>query len=199
MSIFDQDVHSLGPDLRGRELELPGGTVVCIEEADVYSRETNEKGVYKPLLEMNPGEVFVPKVMGHPMILIAAKDGGQLGGCVRLKVISTPEHGTVSGGGRVGRFVGVMEHKACGRVREREGEPLLLEIDGVMEPTRPDPKPPKHPLPERIVSRYMSRLSKLFMELGDTAPEFDPWLEDVRDKHRTESALLGFLGEDGSD
>ena len=125
-SIFKLPVADLAQALQGRELGLPGGRVVTITQTDAFPRDQNEKGVYKPMLDMRPGQVFVARVQSAFMFLIVALDGKLSGACVRIIGIDTPEAGEIEGGGRVGKYVGFTEHRQVGLIEERAGKPLRL-------------------------------------------------------------------------
>jgi len=195
MSLFDAVAGILASNLLNRELELPNGQVVTIIETNHYTREENAKGSYAPILDMDPSRVFSPRIMGHPMFLIACWDrvSGEdvLGGCVRISAIDTDTHGVISGAGRVGRAVGFTQHKQMGQVTERQGAPLLLSIIGVVKPDIVLSGAVK--LSARVMAKYMEPLTHRYLQDGGKFSMVD-WMEKLEDEHKTEPALRTYLG-----
>ncbi len=200
MSLFDQDVHALSTSLQGMELELPDGSTVTITGTDTFTRDGNDRGVYKPMLDMRPGEVFAPKVQGHPMFLIVAlnTEGGESGACVRIIGLDTGD-GRLSGGGRCGKFVGFTEHGQIGRIVEQANGTLLLEVTGTLESRRPatsgtsTKRRRKGPLSSAVTSQYMAELTTRYQQDAGDGDTFEAWLPQVQADHNTEAKLRRFL------
>lgn len=195
MSIFDEPVGILASRLLNRDLELPSGEVITIIETQHYTRAENENGVYKPLLDLDPSSVLSPRVMGHPMFLIAGWDRvngeDKLGGCVLIRAIDTDRYGLISGPGKVGRAVGFTQKLQTGWIKERDREPLLLTISGVVEPKvtiKGDVK-----LSTRVIKKYMGALTEVYLRDSPSVSLAD-WLEELKRTHKTETRLKAFLG-----
>ena len=60
------------------------GGIVQVTSAQGFDRPSNSRGVYAPLLGMDPLEIHACYVQGRLMTLVAAMDGGERGGCVKL-------------------------------------------------------------------------------------------------------------------
>lgn len=193
-SIFKLQVVDLAQEMEGKELELPDGRVVTITQADAFDRASNTKGVYKSMLEMRPGQVFVARVQSAFMFLIVALEGRLSGACVRIKGLDTPEAGEIEGGGRVGKYVGFNEHKQVGRIEERPGKPLRLIMEGVLTPEVPTSNGgSKVKLTDRVLSRYADRLGEYFMGNAKD-PSYDAFLTRIKTEWGTEAELKKRLG-----
>ncbi len=199
MSIFDlSSPLSLAAALQDCELELPSGATVTITEVDAYKKAENDKPSYRAMFEMSPGDVYTPNVMGHPMFLIVCRDGKETGGCVRIRAISSNEE-TIQGAGRVGNFIG-FEHAQTGRIIERAGLPLLLQLQGSLSPKKvktsksTQAKKPKGPLSSTLTASYMNQLTAKYREVAQSNDDLSTWLESVRATHNTEVKLKRFLG-----
>ncbi|MBT5808006.1 hypothetical protein HOI18_01900 [Candidatus Uhrbacteria bacterium] len=195
MSLFLNNIDALATALVGRNLTLPNGQVVEITKVDSYHRSANDSGPYKPILVMEPGSVFTPKVMGHAMFLIAALDGGERGGCVRITGIKTAENEVITGGGRVGKYVG-FDHQQTGRVEviDDDGN-LKLTVEGVLVPQMPKStgagvEKKGTPLTETIIAKYADELPLYYTEFCEPADtSFEDLLQEVRDDWGTEEEL----------
>lgn len=194
-SIFKLDFTHLAQELLGREIELPDGRVVTITQTDPFDRKSNEKGIYKPMLQMQPGQVFVARVQGAFMFLIVALGNKLSGACVRIKGLDTPEAGEIEGGGRVGKYVGFNEHRQIGRIQERLGKPLLLIIDGVLTPEVPATNGgSKVKLTDRILTRYADQLGTYFMRNAREGESYETFLERIKTEWGTLAQLEQTLG-----
>ncbi len=195
VSIFKLGVHDLAQALQGRELELPNGRVITITQTEAYQRRMNDRGPYKPMLEMSPGQVFVARVQSAFMFLIVALDGKLSGACVRIIGIDTPEAGEVEGGGRVGKYVGFTEHRQVGRIEERAGKPLRLVMEGTLAPEVPATNGgSKVKLTDRVLGRYADQLGAHFMGHAQAGESYDAFLTRIKAEWGNEAELKRQLG-----
>lgn len=194
-SILRLGVQDLAAQLQGRELQLPDGRVVTITQADAFDRASNSKGVYRPMLEMRPGQVFVARVQSAFMFLIVALEGPLAGACVRIKGLDTPEAGEIEGGGRVGKYVGFTEHRQIGRIEERAGKPLRLVMEGVLTPEIPATNGgSKVRLTDRVLGRYADQLADHFRSSVRDGESYDAFLTRIKSDWGNEAELKRQLG-----
>ena len=193
-SILKLGVHDLASQLQGRELQLPDGRVVTITQTEAYPRADNDRGVYKPMLDMRPGQVFVARVQSAFTFLIVALDGKLSGACVRIIGIDTPEAGEIEGGGRVGKYVGFTEHRQVGRIEERAGK-LKLVMEGTLFPEVPATNGgSKVKLTDRVLGRYADALGAHFMAHAQTGESYDDFLTRIKTEWDNEAELKKQLG-----
>ena len=192
-SLFGLNVHELAQALQGQELELPDGKIIKILRTDFYTRTENDKGIYKSMLDMEAGRVYVPRVMNAFLFLIVALDGIHSGACVRVTSIQT-QTGIIKGPGRVGKWIGFNAHQQTGRLVEREGKPLLLSMEGVLTPEiLPVQETVLIPMTDSVLSKYTDHLAIHFMsERLDEA--YEEFLERIKREWITEDELKKRLG-----
>lgn len=194
-SLFTLGVHELAQALQGQELELPDGRVITITQTEGYPRSQNDRGVYKPMLEMSPGQVFIPRVMSAFVFLIVALDGKQAGACVRIVGIDTPEAGEIGGGGRVSKYVGFTEHRQVGRIEERMGKSLRLVMEGTLAPEVPATNGgSKVRLTDRVLSRYADALGGYYTNRPRAGESYDAFLTRIKSEWSNEAQLKKQLG-----
>lgn len=70
--------------LEGMELVSGSAASVTLEEVQGFNTHDNSRGVYRPLLRMDPLTVLVCASQGRWITLISALDNGESGGCVKL-------------------------------------------------------------------------------------------------------------------
>ncbi len=187
-SLFQLTVQELTKILQGRDLELPDGRVVKILHTDYYTRTENEKGSYKPMLNMEPGSVYVARIMNAFLFLIVALEGTDSGACVRVTSIQT-QNGIVNGAGRVGTWIGFNMHQQTGRLLEHENKPLLLSMEGVLTPEIPPAQEiALIPLTDSVLSKYTDQLAVHFMSqrLNES---YENFLERIKQEWKTEDEL----------
>lgn len=189
-SIFKLGVTDLAKALQGMELELPNGHVVTITQTESYRRVDNDRGVYKPMLDMRPGQVYVARVQSAFMFLVVALDGKDSGACVRIIGLDTPEAGEIVGGGRVGKYVGFTQHRMVGRIEERVGKPLRLIMEGALTPEVPATNGgSKVKLTDRVLSRYADQLADHFRTNARDGESYEQFLERIKSEWGNEAEL----------
>ncbi len=72
-------------DLSGKVVKH-GKIRAVIKKAQGFSRKENQAGIYEPLLEMEPGGIYLPWNRAI-LFLIATHDRGAPGGCVLIREI----------------------------------------------------------------------------------------------------------------
>ncbi|MDP3735104.1 MAG: DNA-3-methyladenine glycosylase [bacterium] len=141
VSIFAHNTGEVAKNLIGMTMVV-GKLDAVILEAKGYSRSDNEKdGLYRPLLDMNPGEVFIPpRRRGVSLILIATHDRGRPGGCVLIRAGEI--NGAVfDGPGKLSRALGI-NMPAEGTTEWLDEDRFRLVLRGVT--LVPELKPARH-------------------------------------------------------
>lgn len=82
-SFWQRDPDVVAKALLGRTIVVGTRSAVVLE-TEGYPRSSNT-GVYKPILEMGPGEVYCPRKWNSLFLLIVTSDGGEGGGCVLIR------------------------------------------------------------------------------------------------------------------
>ena len=160
MSIFELPYKPLAKELVGKTMVV-GQHRVTIMDAQGYPRSENDTGVYKPVVDMQPGEVFVPRHRNAFLFLIACKDGENTGGCVLVREIELDGH-LYKGPGTVTQALGIQTHAATGKLHEREIGELSLSMDGVAPPADPprDKAAKARKMSEALLSKHMPNIVK---------------------------------------
>lgn len=188
--LFQNDVDALASALIGRAIGLPDGRRCVPTSTRAFPRRDNEKGIYKPMLDMRPGDVFVARQQSAFLFLVVSFDADGNGACVLVD-------GAVIGGnafdgpGRVGGGIGFTAHRQTGSLVERPDGSLALEFTGVLEPKEPAKPSPK--LTERLLQDRMTEVSEAFVARGDETETFERFLERIRAECRTVAELGLFL------
>jgi len=114
---------------------------------------------------------------------------------VRITGIKTAENEVITGGGRVGKYVG-FDHQQTGRVEviDDDGN-LKLTVEGVLVPQMPKStgagvEKKGTPLTETIIAKYADELPLYYTEFCEPADtSFEDLLQEVRDDWGTEEEL----------
>lgn len=181
--------------VQGKRLVV-GGRVGWILKAKGFSRVQNDAGVYRPVVEMKPGQIFCPRMRNAILILVACLDGDEPGGCVLIDEIEL--NGLiVKGPGRVSEALGLEDPKAFGRIRE-DGCDLVMDIEGVRLRTPPALKVRScRPLGKAVLEKHMPRLVKMYRarKAAESDCTFEIVLRECVSNCREESELRSWLRE----
>lgn len=86
---FKQDYRELAGSLERVYIAIPRTPIrLQVSEAEPFPISANVRGVYRPLLEMDPGHVYPCFVQGKLITLVSALEDGQRGACVKLNKAS---------------------------------------------------------------------------------------------------------------
>jgi hypothetical protein len=101
---FDRDSYFIEELLVGATF-IKEDRKVSVSELQGYSNEDNQRGVYRRLLNEEPGTIVVLPVHGHPISCIVTRNGG----CVTIDAIDFERDGSMyntKGKGRVASELG---------------------------------------------------------------------------------------------
>lgn len=193
MNMFAVSYKDAASAAQGKRLVV-GGRVAWVLRAKGFSRVQNDGGVYRPVMEMDPGQVFCPRMRNAILILVACYDGGKPGGCVLIDEIEIGGE-IVKGPGRVSDALGLQEAKAVGQIRE-DGCDLVLEIEGIRQ--KPPPAlqlNPRRSLGKVVLEKYMARLVKVYRlrKAAEVACTFEAVLKECVEHCRQENELRAWL------
>ncbi len=130
-ALMGQNVADFAKALQNRRIAIQGsGKSVVITGVQPFTAEEN-KGRYKPLLEMQPGTLWVTQMMGNALPLVAALDNGKPGGCVRLMTALTHDDsigrdGKAANGKQIMDFFGVEKGAEIKLTFKDDSETLFL-------------------------------------------------------------------------
>ncbi len=110
---FWSNPSKVAEELPGKVMIL-GDQEVIIRKAQGFSREEGLRGIYLPMLDMEPGQFYCPRLGAYILPVIAVLDNGKRGGRVLIREIDV--NGRVySGPGRVAQQLGLTS-KARGKI-----------------------------------------------------------------------------------
>jgi hypothetical protein len=148
-----------------------GSTQATILKAQAFSREENSQdGLYRPLLEMSPGEVYCARRRNAVLLLFVTLDNGRVGGCVLIRTVEV-NRSIYDGPGKTSAELGLNDHGRKGRTEWVDEETVKhIKTEGF-----PEDKAYKewiiHPLPlgdklipkgkiEELVNRHRVKLNR---------------------------------------
>lgn len=195
MSLFEFSHKELAKALLGRTIVVESRNVVILE-AKGFSRKENDAGIYKPIVFLQPGQVYCPRSRNAILLLIACKDGMDIGGCVLVRAIEV-DGAVVEGPGRVSDALGITDAKAQGLVRELPDGTLTLEMP-LLEPPKVRPgvaasgkKRAGNGLGEETLRRHMPAIAKAYLKAkrADPALTFEGMLNALLAECKDEASL----------
>lgn len=133
VNFFDRPSSAVARGIVGKLLDTGKGKVVVISTARGFSRSENTTPPYRPMLEMQPGYVFVPVVQHHPIILIVCKNGS----CIQITGVQdlvTVEE--VRGAGKVAQYLGFTISNEIGFVKLKGDTTVYYTGYGTLEKGR---------------------------------------------------------------
>jgi len=147
---------------------------VTIMDAQGYPKAENDTGVYKPVVDMAPGEVFVPRHRNAFLFLVACKDGEERGGCVLVREIEI-DGKLYKGPGMVTQALGIQTHGATGKLHERDIGELSLSMDGIAPPADPprDKAAKARKMSDALLKKHMPNIVKAWKKTGQGTPFLD--------------------------
>lgn len=98
--------------LQGKGLVL-GDIRGVVRQAEGYGRLEGMRVLYEPMLEMEPGRIYCPRLARAILLVIAVHDEGRRGGRVLIREIEVDGE-VITGPGNVSRWLGVNKSKTTG-------------------------------------------------------------------------------------
>ena len=124
---FWSDPHAVANDLFGKQMVV-ADIKVTIRKAKGFLRDQGMRPLYEPMLGMDVGEVYCPKLVRAILTVIVTLDRGQKGGRVLIEEIEH-EGRVISGAGNVSKFLGIIESKKHGVTRWLDRETFQIDWD----------------------------------------------------------------------
>ncbi|MBI4449939.1 hypothetical protein HY634_02690 [Candidatus Uhrbacteria bacterium] len=185
------NARQLASELVGRSLTVGARTVVIIETRP-YPRRDTERPLYRKLLDLEPGGVYVSRQYNSTLCHILARGGG----CVAIRTIAI--HGKiVTGPGRVTAALGLTTPKSTGRLRKLRRGSLMIKMNVPID------LPPRQRQRGRrvmqgigpvVLARFMSPLVRRWLTFPPkTRGSFPNHLKEVLRRCRNEHELRLFL------
>jgi len=195
--MFAKDVAAIAAEMIGTTVELPGDRTMIVREADPFRRNQNESGAYRAIVDMEPGSVYVPKQMASCLLLVAALDHGQKGGCVLVRAIEMDGEKIV-GPGRVTKAIGITEHRTTGKMEALPNGRLRLTIEGALTPMMPVSKGRRGkgtPLTDAELASRLARIGVIYQRDAQPGDTLEGFLRKVRESCATVEELDAYLAE----
>ena len=175
----------------GRTLVTGQGQCVILR-AKGFSRASNDAPLYKPMLELRPGDVFTPRRRNAILLLTVCNDGSQSGGCVLIDAIEINGR-VIEGPGRVSQALGLEIPKDPGRMVEREDGVLELRMSRLGSPklpSQPVRKRNSNGLGDAALAKHMPAIAKKFLKLpANGRSSFEEYLNKLLADCHDESML----------
>jgi hypothetical protein len=195
MALFDASYDKLDGLLKGK-IVRSGSRVFTVTEARGYPKDENDRGIYKPITEMAPGDVYCPRRRNAILFLIACRDGRGKGGCVLIRNLLSPKGGAIDGPAAVSAALGVSEPKTTGKVVELPNGELRVELDGVLSGDMPEyaetmPRGPAG-IGEKTLKKHSAKVAAAYSRYLKAHPgiRFADFLASLVSECQTEAALL---------
>lgn len=185
---WEQDVQVVADKLVGATLVV-GEVEVTILVTEPFRRKTNATGIYKPMLDMAPGQFFGPKSRNSILPLITALDHGQHGGCVIIRTIEV--NGEIyDGPGRTSERLGITESRTIGSV-VREDRVFTIGLGVVPHPVVRPGKRPSVPrngngIGEKTIEALMPQIANAFIR-RDPRVSFKDFLNGLLETSKSEA------------
>ncbi len=167
-----KEIWKKGPKTVAREIlgwRLVFGSIdATILEVEGYSRKQNSSGIYTPLLNMAPGQVYCPRRRNSILCLIVTNDGDLSGGCVLIRSIEV--NGVIyHGPGKVTSALGITDARALGHAELTDDEGVILHIGSLLKTesrqrTPPEWAPAGNRIGKKALTRLMPRIIAKYMK-----------------------------------
>lgn len=190
-SLWENLASDVAVSLKGRTLRV-GFQKAVVLKASAYGRAEQERGLYRPMLDMKAGDVYCPRIRNTIMLCIVTGQGRTLGGCVRIDgiEINGARH---TGPGAVTGALGITVPRSKGSARIVGARDVELSLDTI--PLRKprggaQKQPPK--IKQGISDKALARLLPLIVDryLADDPPvTFEGYLNALLQECATETEL----------
>lgn len=179
--------------------QLLGKTVIAgtisadILSAQGYGRKENESGLYKPILTMQPGQLYCPRQRNSILVLISTFDRGRPGGCILLRAIEKDSQ-ICEGPGRVSECLGIVHPRTTGSADWVDDDTLWLKLDTGLYPLAQKPKAKKGKresaggVTDAELKRLMPQIAARYMETKPPA-RFQDYLNELLLKCKSATEL----------
>lgn len=177
--IFERSFKEAAKTIIGRQLVV-GTEVAIVLEAQGFSRESNNTSLYRSLLSLQPGDVFIPRRRNAVLTLIACMDGKQTGGCVLIRGIELNGKEIIQGPGKVSHALHLRVPKDPGRILECDDGSLELHMERI-GPPRPPPKKPRlqTSIGQAGITKCMPMIAKRYLQRRQAQLSFQAYLNQL--------------------
>lgn len=189
-SFWGRDPKDVALDLSGLTLRV-GNKKAIIFNATPYDRSEQQRGLYKPMLEMAAGDVYCPKLMTSVLLLITTGTGETLGSCVRIDDIQIGgiRH---EGAGRVTAALGITTAKSRGVARIVDDICVEVSLDAHPLQASQDKasgKPKREPsIGPKVLAKLLPQILKKY--LAERPPiSFEDYLNNLLRECKSEGDL----------
>lgn len=190
-SLWENRASDVAVALKGRSLQV-GSQEAVVLQASAYGRSEQERGLYRPMLDMKAGDIYCPRIRNTIMLCIVTGQGRTLGGCVRIDgiEINGARH---TGPGAVSGALGITVPRSKGSARIAGVREVEINLDTI--PLRkPSGSAQKQSLKTKygISDKAMARLLPLIVNryLADDPPvTFEGFLNTLLQECATETVL----------
>ncbi|HLD26239.1 MAG TPA: hypothetical protein VJC05_04325 [Candidatus Andersenbacteria bacterium] len=167
-NFWERSAAAVAQSLRGLTLAINGHEALMINVSP-YERNSTERGLYKPMLEMPAGSVYCPRLMKSILLCIVTGKGKMQGSRVRIDDIEIAGR-RYTGPGNVTEALGITVAKSSGTARLVS--PLRVEVDLQGQPRRKAQPAPKRkgkirqapPLSEQALVRLMPQIVERWLK-----------------------------------
>ena len=169
--------------LLGKTIIVGGQEATVLSTEGFRRAENGDNGLYRPMLEMEPGSIYCPRRRNAVLLLLVTADREAWGGCVLVRAIESG--GCIyHGPGAVTNFLEIKEHATQGTTSWSDESTLVVRPDGI-----PDTK--RRPLRKtqavvagngigaETLARLMPKLTAAYMRLAPMETAFQQFLNGL--------------------
>lgn len=193
---FKPDYKQLAKALVGRKM-IVGSKEVTILEAKGFPKRENETPLYLPIVSMQPGQIYCPRLRNAVLLLVACNDGANIGGCVLVKAIELDDE-VIQGPGRVTAALGI-EAKSTGHITERDDGTLELHTSLIKPKAVKGKKKSDRPrvpagIGEETLKKLMPDIAKAFIKRrGELNMNFGAFVDKILTECASEREVKALL------
>lgn len=164
-SFWERSARDVAASLPGFVLHV-GGKEAVIFHATPFECDEQQRGLYKPMLDMEGGQVYCPKFMASVLLLIATGKGKTKGGCVRIDDIEL-DGVRFEGPGRVTSALGIVTANARGlaQIVDNACVDVLLDTHSPQPRRNASVKQPQRErgISETVLAKYRKLIVKKYL------------------------------------
>lgn len=149
-----------------------------IIEAKAYPKQDTERPLYRKLLDLGPGGMYVSRQYNSALCHILARGGG----CVAIRSIAI-DGAVIAGPGRVTAALGLTIPKTIGQLRETRNGSLVIDVNTPNASPLPQSQPisrTSNGIGETVLARFMPQLVRRWLSRSPkTRGSFPHYLKEV--------------------
>ena len=194
-TFWQKEPNEVAKQLVGKTI-IVGTVSATVLVAEGYTRKQNESGLYKPILDMPPGQLYCPQHRNAILVLISTRYRGKPGGCVLLRAVEV--NGSIcEGPGRVAECLGIIHSKTMGKAEVIDEGTFWFRLDTSEHPGAKKPKVKarelhRNGLTASELERVMPKIARRYLK-QKPGMKFQDYLNDLLAQASTLAELQKLL------